>query len=108
MSEEINKVKDIIGEIKIIKSEHFIAYEYKRISQVHGVVYETLLTFHDVGAKITREGSITEILMSHITSDNVRDTTTIEYHTPNKNHRATNECLKKEEKEDEENEKKEA
>ena len=73
---------DVVGEVKIIKSQHFTAYEYKRESPVHGTIYETILTFHDVGAEIKRNGSITEVTMSTITSSNVRETTKIEYKTP--------------------------
>lgn len=72
----------IIGEVKIIRSEHFTAYEYKKISPVHGEVYETRLMFTDVGAKIERKGSITYVTMGHITPESVRETTTIEYRTP--------------------------
>lgn len=72
---------EIVGEVKFIRSEHFKAWEYKRVSPVHGVVYVTELVYDRVGAKITENGPFIKITMEHVTKDTVRDTTEIEYHT---------------------------
>lgn len=78
---DMNKII-VKGEVKIIRSEHFTAYEYNKVSPVYGEVYETRLLFNAIGTKIEDKDGLIHVTMTHITPEKVRETTTIEYRTP--------------------------
>ena len=71
---------EIVGEVKVIRSAHFTAYEYKKISPVHGIIYVTEICYNSRSAEITENGYRVKITKSFITKKSVRDTTKIEYH----------------------------